>query len=342
MESRMKRKRIPVYIISLLLLGIVGFTIYKHVFKEPDPEYVFTYAENQSEGYPTSMGAYRFAELVSERTNGRIRIVVYPNAELGREADVLDQMKYGGIDFARVSLSQIAEFDSNLNVLQMPYLYSSAEHMWSVLDGEIGDYFLEEVENIGLTGLSWYDAGARSFYTIDRPIHSVADLEGMKIRVQQSELMMDMIDCLGAEAVPLSYEEVYAALELGTIDSAENNWPSYEDTGHYKVAKYFCEDEHTRIPEMQLCSSHTLSLLSREDRDIIMECAKESAVYERELWASRVEESRKRALDSGTVITNISPEEKELFRQKMSPVYEKYCGEHMEIINAILESASSD
>lgn len=333
----MRRKKTLIYIISILVLCIIGSLIYKLVTKEPEPEYVFTYAENQSEGYPTSMGAYRFAELVSERTDGRIRIIVYPNAELGREADVLNQMRYGGIDFARVSLSQLAEFDSNLNVLQMPYLYSDAEHMWAVLDGEIGDMFLKDVESIDLTGLSWYDAGARSFYTVDKPIHTVADLAGMKIRVQQSELMMDMISCLGAEAVPLSYEEVYSALELGTIAGAENNWPSYEDTGHYKVAQYFCEDEHTRIPEMQLCSSHTLSLLSSEDRDIIMECARQSALYERELWESRVQQSRKVALASGILITTISPEDKQLFRDKMSPVYEKYCSDHMDIIEEILK-----
>lgn len=333
----MKRKRTFIYIIAILFLCIIGSVVYKALGREPEPEYVFTYAENQSEGYPTSKGAYRFAELVSERTDGRIRIIVYPNGELGREADVLNQMKYGGIDFARVSLSQLAELDSNLNVLQMPYLYSDADHMWSVLDGNIGEAFLTEVEDIGLTGLSWYDAGARSFYTVDKPIFSVADLEGMKIRVQQSELMMDMIACLGAEAVPISYEDVYSALERGSIDGAENNWPSYEDTGHYKVAAYFCEDEHTRIPEMQLCSSHTLSLLSEDDQEIIMECAKESALYERELWEMRVAESRSVALKSGTVITSISPDDKELFREKMTPVYEKYCSEHMDIIEEILK-----
>lgn len=332
----MKKRGTLIVCISILAVCIVGFIVYRQVTKETEPEFIFTYAENQSEGYPTSMGAYYFASLVEEKTDGRIRILVYPNAELGREADVLSQMRYGGVDFARVSLSQLAEFDANLNVLQMPYLYNDADHMWSVLDGEIGESFLAEVESIGYTGLSWYDAGARSFYTVDKPIHTVSDMAGMKIRVQQSELMVDMIECLGAEAVPLSYEEVYSALELGNIAGAENNWPSYEDTGHYRVAKYFFEDEHTRIPEMQLCSSHSLSLLSEEDQTIIRECAKLSALYERQLWASRVEESRNIALKSGTVITTISAQEKNLFREKMAPVYEKYCSGHMDIIEAIL------
>lgn len=334
----MKKRRTLIYIISILLLCVAGFLIYRSVSREPAPEYVFTYAENQSEGYPTSMGAYYFADLVRERTNGRIRIIVYPNGTLGREADVLNQMRYGGVDFARVSLSQLAELDPNLNVLQMPYLYNDADHMWAVLEGTIGEYFLEDVECVDLTGLSWYDAGARSFYTVGKPINRVSDIKGMKIRVQQSELMVDMMECLGAEAVPMSYEEVYAALELGTIDGAENNWPSYEDTGHYKVAKYFCEDEHTRIPEMQLCASHTFNMLSESDQEIIRECAKASALYERELWASRVEESRTVVQRSGIVITSISRREKELFREKMAPVYEKYCSEHMDIIDEILKA----
>lgn len=333
----MKNKKTLVYITIVLIFAILASVGYKHLTKEPEPEFVFTYAENQSEGYPTSMGAYYFANLVKERTDGRIRILVYPNGELGREADVITQMRYGGIDFARVSLSQLAEIDESLNVLQMPYLYNDEEHMWSVLDGEIGESFLKGVEDVDLVGLSWYDAGARSFYTVDKPIHSIEDIAGMKIRVQESELMIDMIECLGATAVPLSYEQVYSALELGSIDGAENNWPSYEDTGHYKVAGYFCEDEHTRIPEMQLCSAHTFNLLSDSDKAIIQECAKESAEYERELWASRVEESREKALEGGITIIHISSYEKDRFREKMSPVYEKYCSDSMDIINEILK-----
>lgn len=323
-------------ILILLLLGILVGIGYRHFTKEPEPEFVFTYAENQSEGYPTSMGAYYFAQLVRERTDGRIQIIVYPNAQLGREADVINQMRYGGIDFARVSLSQLAEFDSKLNVLQMPYLYNDEKHMWKVLDGEIGELFLEEVESLELVGLSWYDAGARSFYTKDKPIRKLEDMESMKIRVQESEVMMDMVRCLGAEPVPLSYEVVYSALELGTIDGAENNWPSYEDTGHYKVAGYFCEDEHTRIPEMQLCSSHTFNLLSETDQRIIRQCAAESALYERELWATRVSDSRNLVTGENVLISSLSQLEKERFREKMSPVYEKYCSEYMDLLEKIM------
>ena len=210
------------------------------------------------------------------------------------------------------------------------------EHMWSVLEGEIGDYFLNAVKEIDLCGLSWYESGARNFYTSARPIKKLENLEGLKIRVQQSDLMVDMVNALGARAVPLSYEEVYSALELGTIDGAENNWPSYEDTDHYKVAKYFCEDEHTRVPEMQLCSLHTWKLLSEEDRRIILECAEESSKYEREMWKERVEKSRDIALANGVEVTTLSDEDSERIRTLMQPIYEKYCGEYMDILNKIM------
>lgn len=281
------------------------------------------------------MGAYKFASLVEERTEGRIKILVYTSGQLGREADVITQMRYGGVDFARLSLSQLAGISENLNVLQMPYLYNDSDHMWSVLDGKIGDYFLDSVRSVDLVGLSWYDAGARNFYNSIKPVHSLEDLAGMKIRVQQSDLMIDMITCLGATPVPISYEEVYSALELGLIDGAENNWPSYEDTDHYRVAPYFCEDEHTRVPEMQLCSAHTWNLLSEADRAIIQQCAAESAEYERQLWSERVSKSRETAIENGVQVSYITGAETERFREKVQPIYEKYYGEYMDIINEI-------
>ncbi len=333
----MKRRWIFATALFVILLCSGIAVALKIKNNEPVPEYIFTYAENQSDGYPTSMGAYYFADMVKERTDGRIRIVVYTSGKLGREADVITQMRYGGVDFARVSLSQVAEVAKNLNVLQMPYLYEDSEHMWAVLDGEIGDYFLDSVKDVQLCGLSWYDAGARNFYSTQKPIRTLEDLNGMKIRVQQSDLMIDMIECLGAIPVPLSYEEVYSALELENIDAAENNWPSYEDTDHYKVAPYYCEDEHTRVPEMQLCSIHTWNLLSDSDKEIIKQCAMESAEYERKVWNERVERSRQIAIDNGVRVTSLSHSEIVRFREKVQPVYEKYCSEYMDILNRILK-----
>ncbi len=241
------------------------------------PEYVFTYAENQAEDYPTSLGAYRFAQLVKERTGGRIEIQVKAGGLLGDEQAILEQLQFGGIDFTRVSLSPLSEIIPELNVLQMPYMYTGSEHMWKVLDGEIGETFIGFFERVPIQPLSWYDGGTRNFYTSNVPIRNLEDMKGMRIRVQQSSLMMDTMELLGAEAVPTAFDQVYSSLQRGTIDGAENSWPSYESEKHYEVAGYYTLDEHTRVPEMQLASQITWDKLSKEDQQIIRECARESA-----------------------------------------------------------------
>lgn len=304
---------------------------------ETVPEYVLNYAENQTADYPTTLGAYRFAELVERQTNGRIKVIVQPEAELGAEKEVLRQMKYGGIDFARISLSQLAELIPEMNALQMPYLYRDSTHMWEVLSGEIGDYFLEKAGEVGLVGLSWYDAGVRNFYTSQKQITCLEDLQGMMIRVQESDMMADMVEALGATAVQIAYSEVYSSIQLGEVDGAENNWPSYKAMNHDEVAKYYTVDEHTRVPEMQLVSAHTWEKLSEEDQEIILECAKESARLERRLWKLQEKQSQEKAVKNGTVVIEISDEEKERFRAAVEPVYQKYCGEYMDIIERIRE-----
>ena len=299
------------------------------------PEYVFTYAENQAEDYPTTLGAYRFAELVKERTEGRIEILVNAKGILGDERTIIEQLQFGGIDFARVSLSPLSEFVSGLNVLQMPYLYTNSEHMWNVLEGDIGEEFMELMEGSGLVGLSWYDAGVRNFYCTKKPIQKLEDIRGLKIRVQESELMRVMIEVLGGEAVPMVYDEVYSALETGTIDGAENNWPSYESVRHYEVAPYYSVDEHTRVPEMQLMSEYTWKKLSVEDQNIIRECARASALYERELWTQRARASEERVRAAGCIVVEMPTEERLRFREAMMPIYQKYCADYMDVIERI-------
>lgn len=305
--------------------------------KDIEPEFIFFYAENQTEDYPTTLAAQYFADLVEQRTEGRMRIIVCAEGQMGTEKEVIRQMQYGGIDFARVSLSQLAEIVPKMNVLQMPYLYEDSEHMWRILDGEIGNEFLNSVSDSGLLGLSWYDAGARNFYNSIRPITCLEDLRGMRIRVQESEVMADMVEVLGAIALPIGYAEVYSYLERGLCDGAENNWPSYETMRHYEVAPYYSVDEHTRVPEIQLCSMHTWEKLSEEDQQIIKQCAKESAIYQRALWTEREEASRQLALENGVQEIELATQEKLRFRQQMAEIYEKYCGDYMHIIDQIIE-----
>ncbi len=329
-----KRWMMIVGIALILVAGIIWRYRSQH---QKEPEFVLSYAENQTKDYPTTLGAQKFADLVGERSGGRIQILVLAGGELGAESDVIAQMQYGGVDFARVSLSQLAEYIPQLNVLQMPYLYENSAHMWKVLDGSIGDDFLDIVSQNELIGLSWYDAGARNFYNSKKPITCLEDMQGMRIRVQESEVMVDMIEALGASAIPIPYADVYSALEQGTVDGAENNWPSYEAMNHYEVAKYYTIDEHNRVPEMQICSKHTWDKLSEEDQQMILDCAKESALYERKLWKERESESEAKAIEQGVEVVELSSEEKKRFQEAVTGIYEKYCADQMDIIEKIIE-----
>lgn len=327
-------------IILLVFIGVIFFINTKKDTKKVVPQYVFTYADNQQENYPTVLGAKRFAELVEERTNGRIKILVYSGGELGDETKVFSQLQCGGVDFERVSLGSIADVIPQFNVLQMPYLYKDAEHMWKVLNGDIGQYFMDLCDEYDFKGLSWYDAGARSFYSSEKKITCLEDMKNMNIRVQQSDMAYALVEALGANAVTMQYSQVYSGLEIKDIDGAENNWPSYESTGHYKVAKYYTIDEHTRIPEMQICSMATWNQLSKEDKSIIMDCAKKSALYEQKLWTEREQESKRLVLKSGVEVIELSKEEKEKFQRAVTGVYEQFCSESLDIIERIIEEGN--
>lgn len=317
----MKKVGVFIGIISLIVVGILVFGKQE---QEIEPEYVLTYAENHLGNYPTIKGAEKFTELVKEKTNGRIVIQVKKNGEYGTQKQEVQQLVFGGIDFTRVSISSLTDELPALNVLQLPFFYENAQHMWSILDSEIGDSYLKLLELEDMIGLSWYDAGARSFYSSEKPITSIEDMQGMTVRVQECELMKEMMVCLGANPVDMAMQDIYSAFETGEIDAAENNWPTYAYTEHYEVAKYYTVDEHTRVPEVQLMSKRTWDKLSEEDQKIILECAKESAAYERALWEVTEKTSRQDALKNGCEEVKISEEELAKFRQAMEPLYAKY------------------
>lgn len=303
--------------------------------EEVVPEHVFTYAENQPENYPTTLGAYRFAELVHERTQGRIKIKVQSGGALGDEISIIEQLQFGGIDFARASIMTMGQFDPQMNVLQLPYLYRDFDHKWRVLDGEIGQVFMKSLENYGLTALSWYDAGTRHLYTKE-PVVCLEDMKGKKFRVAESDLMKALVSSLGGVPVPMAYSNIFSALEIGEIDGAENNWPSYTFTDHYKVAPYMTLNGHNQIPELQMASQATWKKLSEADQQLIRECAMESALYERQLWAQQEENSRRLAEASGVTAIELSEGEMQRFRDAVMPLYTEFGGEYQELIEKIL------
>ena len=303
------------------------------------PDFVLTYADNQPADYPTTQGAERFAALVKERTGGKVVIQVKSGGEYGTEQEVWQQLSIGGIDFARVSLSQLAGLLENLSVLQLPYLYEDAKQMWRVLDGNIGDGFLSTLENVDLVGLSWFDAGVRSFYTREKAA-TLADLQGKVIRVQESDMMSEMVSDMGAVPVQVVYSQVYAALHNGRIDGAENNWPSYEAMGHYEVAPYFLKNEHTRVPEIQIASRAALEKLAGLDSSfpgIVRGCARDSANVERRLWAEREAQAEEDMRAWGVEVTTLSEAEMQKFRAAVRPMYERFA-EQAELIRQIQEA----
>lgn len=325
-ETSISRRSLLVGTACAALGALTGCTAPEPTAAEPQPELILRYAENQPEDYPTTKAALAFAEMVAQRTDGRVKVVVYSGGELGGELSVIEQMQFGGIDFARVSLSQLAGLLENLSVLQLPYLYEDAKQMWRVLDGNIGDGFLSTLENVDLVGLSWFDAGVRSFYTREKAA-TLADLQGKVIRVQESDMMSEMVSDMGAVPVQVVYSQVYAALHNGRIDGAENNWPSYEAMGHYEVAPYFLKDEHTRVPEVQLASPmvmEKLAALGESYPEIIRMCARESAKVERKLWAQQEAESEENMRAVGIEVTELDEAEKEKFRAAVQPMYDLF------------------
>jgi tripartite ATP-independent transporter DctP family solute receptor len=271
--------------------------------------------------YPTVLAVGYMGKLVSERTGGRHGIKVYGNSVLGSEKDTIEQVRIGALDMIRINVAPMNNVVPETMVPTMPFVFRSTAHMRKVLDGPIGDEILKACEKQGLVGLAFYDSGSRSFYTVKKPIRALADMKGMKIRVQQSDLWVAMMQALGANATPMPYGEVYTALKTGLVDGAENNWPSYESSRHFEAAKFYSITEHSLAPEIMLFSKKVWDTLSSDDQKIIRQAAKESVPYMRKLWDEREDKSRKIVEAAGSQIVTV---QKKPFQDAMKPVYDKF------------------
>jgi tripartite ATP-independent transporter DctP family solute receptor len=266
----------------------------------------FRAADIQEENYPTVQALMLMGKLVAERTNGRHGIRVFHSRQLGEESQTIEQTRVGAIDINRINVAAIGDVAPVLNILALPFLFRSINHLYQVIDGPIGDDILAAIEPDGFIGLTFYDSGARSIYTSTRPVRSMADLQGLKLRVQQSDLIIRMVKALGAEPVALPYGQVLTALSTKLVDGAENNWPSFVSTDHYKVAQYYTVTEHTMGPEVLVMSRRAWQELSDEDRVIFRTAARDSSKYMRRQWQSWEEQSKTQALAGGVeIIGNI-------------------------------------
>jgi len=294
---------------------------------------VLKLAENQPEDYPTTIGDKEFAKIVEEKTNGRIKIDVYAGGQLGDEKSVIEAIQMGGIDFARVNAQPLSDFAKPLRVLSLPYLFDNSEHLWKVLDGPIGDELLDTLKDANMIGLAYYDSGARSFYNSKHEVKTPVDLKGLKIRVQQSELMVGLVEALGASATPMAYEEVYNGLQTGVIEGAENNWPSYYSTSHYEVAKYLTLDYHTMTPEVVIASKALWDKLSDEDKQIIKEAARASEEAQKKSWQEYEEKSIDAVKANGNVITEVT--DLQAWQDAVQPLYDKFGADYKDLIDRI-------
>lgn len=279
-------------------------------------------SDTHPDGYPTVAAVQHMGELIEERTGGRIEIDVFHSAQLGEEKDTIEQTRFGVIDLNRISMAPFNGLIPETAILSLPYLFRDTDHLHAVLDGEIGQEVLDLFEAQGLIALAYYDPGSRSFYNKTRAINSIEDLAGLKFRVIQSDVFVDMVAALGASAVPMPYGEVYSAIQTGVIDGAENNWPSFESSGHYEVAGYYTLNQHLIVPEVLVMSKVSYDKLSPEDQALVTQAAKDSIPVNRELWAAREKVSEEKVRASGVqVITEI---DKTPFIEAMAPVYQKH------------------
>lgn len=272
--------------------------------------------------YPTSISMEAFDKLVSEKTQGRITPKTYHSAQLGQQDEAIQQMQLGAIDFAVFNMAPFNNVVPESMAFCLPYVFESVDQMHKVVDGPIGAEVGKAFEAKNMIVLAYQDSGSRSFYNTKHEVKTPADLKGMKIRVQSSDLFVSMVAALGANASPVPFGEVYTALQSGVVDGAENNWPSYDEAQHFKVAKYFTVDEHVMVPEVFVVSKTLWDRLSKEDREIVRQAAIESSQLERKLWAERETASRKKVEEGGAIIAdNI---DKAPWKAAMQPVYDKF------------------
>lgn len=297
---------------------------------------VFKLAENQPEDYPTTIGDKAFAKMVEEKTGGRIKIEVYAGGVLGDEKSVIEAIQMGGLDFARVNAQPLSDFDKDLMVLSLPYLFRDSAHLWKVLNGAIGQQFLDSLQASRMVGLAFYDSGSRNFYNSKRAVALPSDLKGLKIRVQQSELMMGLVSALGASPTPMPYAEVYTGLQSGVIDGAENNWPSYYSTSHYEVAKHYTLDRHSMTPEVVIASKATWDKISPADQKIIREAARASQSVQIKAWKEYEDKSIAAIKAKGNTITEVK--NLKAWQDAVEPIYKKFGANHTELIQKIRDT----
>ncbi len=254
-------------------------------------------------------------------SGGKLALEIYPSQQLGTERQSLELLQIGSLDMTKVSAGVLENFAPKMKIFGIPFLFRDREHSFEVLDGPIGKQLLDDGTKYWLKGLGYYDAGSRSFYTKERPVHSPEDLEGLKIRVMESVSAMNMVRALGGSPTPISWGELYTSLQQGVVDGAENNPPSFYLSKHYEVCKYYSLDEHTVLPDVLIASTHLWKRLSEKERKWVQQAVDNSVIHQRKLWAESEAEALSEVQKAGVEI--IRPD-KQIFQNQVADLYAKY------------------
>jgi tripartite ATP-independent transporter DctP family solute receptor len=273
--------------------------------------------------HPVHRAMVHLADRVAELSAGEMRIEIHPSGQLGEERELIEMLQIGSIAMTKVSASPLESFVPEMNVFSIPYLFRDEDHLWQVLDGEIGRRLLVAGEEYYLRGLCYYDAGPRDFYTTEVPVRVPEDLAGLKIRVQKSITSVRMVQTLGGSATPIDWGELYSALQQGVVDGAENNAPSFYSSRHYEVSRYYTLDAHTWVPDVLLISTHVWEALSPREQGWLMEAVASSVEEQRRLWREATLDALSRVRAAGVEI--IEPDE-DAFRRAAEPMFESYRG----------------
>jgi tripartite ATP-independent transporter DctP family solute receptor len=286
-------------------------------------------------GYPTVEAVVRMGKKLEEATKGRISIQMYPAMQLGGEKEMIEQAQVGALAMARISVGPMGPIVPELNVFNLPFMFRDDAHMEKVIDGPIGVEMLKKLSDssANLIGLCWMNAGTRNVYNSKKPIKSVDDLKGLKIRMMGNPVFVDTMNSLGGNGVSMGFDQLINGMQTGVVDGAENNYPTYESGQHYRYAKYYSKTGHLMIPEILVFSKKIWGTLSAEDQSLILKVAKEAQLEERKLWYDREKESLKKMIEAGAVVNEVA--DKAPFQAAVKPVWDKYGAQHAALIKRI-------
>jgi tripartite ATP-independent transporter DctP family solute receptor len=301
-----------------------------------DDKTVLKASDVHPEGYPTVVAVQNLGKKLEDATKGRLSVQMFSSMQLGGEKEAIEQAQVGALQFARVSIGTLGPVVDDINVFNLPFVFRDVAHMRKVVDGAIGQELLDKVTahpTANLVGLCWMDAGARSFYTIKKPIHELADLKGLKIRVIGNPIFVDMANALGANGVAMGYDQVFSALQTGVIDGAENNPPSFVFDNHYQAAKFYSDSQHLIVPEMLVFSKLAWSKLSADDQALLTKLSKEAQADARVLWDKKEADAFDRMKAGGIELDHIA--DKKPFQDAVKPVWDKYGAKFTDLVKRI-------